>query len=290
MSTDATVGLIPCSLLVLAVGLVVGIIVFTRISKNRRSRVSEPACGKCGYSVRGLPTFTCPECGADLREVGIITPSRSGMSPTMRGAILVLLWTLVLPIPAMVATVVVVRMSPQRGETRTDHSLGNPASKAYRGIEVQQRLAGSNVEATSNTVMLTLLPNQGTPIRIEIDQASLGYRYRTRSGEEFTAGTGLDASKLLDWMLQAGIDRQDKQVQLEAAELLSIVQAASVSGISGVALRGAYNLPVRHFNLQGTSVTSNVGPTKWVPISMVVFWLVVWLLGCWKLWKVGTRT
>jgi class 3 adenylate cyclase len=29
-------------------------------------------CGKCGYDVTGLPTFTCPECGSDLREVGIV--------------------------------------------------------------------------------------------------------------------------------------------------------------------------------------------------------------------------
>ena len=28
-------------------------------------------CGQCGYSVTGLTTFTCPECGSDLREVGI---------------------------------------------------------------------------------------------------------------------------------------------------------------------------------------------------------------------------
>ncbi len=33
-------------------------------------------CGKCGYSVRGLTTFQCPECGSDLRKVGI-TPTVS---------------------------------------------------------------------------------------------------------------------------------------------------------------------------------------------------------------------
>ena len=36
----------------------------------------EPACARCGYPVNGLPSFTCPECGADLRQVGITTPSR----------------------------------------------------------------------------------------------------------------------------------------------------------------------------------------------------------------------
>ncbi len=35
----------------------------------------EPGCGRCGYPARGLPTFTCPECGSDLREVGIVRPS-----------------------------------------------------------------------------------------------------------------------------------------------------------------------------------------------------------------------
>ena len=30
-----------------------------------------PLCGACGYDTRGLTTLTCPECGSDLRAVGI---------------------------------------------------------------------------------------------------------------------------------------------------------------------------------------------------------------------------
>jgi hypothetical protein len=37
-------------------------------------KVIEPSCRACGYAVRGLPSFRCPECGSDLREVGIDTP------------------------------------------------------------------------------------------------------------------------------------------------------------------------------------------------------------------------
>ena|SRR5690242_16377075 len=37
-------------------------------------RVEMPCCRACGYAVKGLPTFICPECGSDLREVGIATP------------------------------------------------------------------------------------------------------------------------------------------------------------------------------------------------------------------------
>ena len=34
----------------------------------------EMSCGACGYAVRGLEALNCPECGADLRTVGINRP------------------------------------------------------------------------------------------------------------------------------------------------------------------------------------------------------------------------
>jgi hypothetical protein len=44
-----------------------------RAGRRRGAVVTAPdaVCGKCGYGVAGLPTFTCPECGSDLRTVGI---------------------------------------------------------------------------------------------------------------------------------------------------------------------------------------------------------------------------
>ena len=37
----------------------------------RRNDRGAAACGACGYITKALTTFNCPECGADLREVGI---------------------------------------------------------------------------------------------------------------------------------------------------------------------------------------------------------------------------
>jgi len=39
----------------------------------------EPRCGACGYSVRGLTALCCPECGADLRGVGIVRRDPAGL-------------------------------------------------------------------------------------------------------------------------------------------------------------------------------------------------------------------
>lgn len=33
---------------------------------------NEPVCAKCSYSVEGLKSWTCPECGANLLDVGIL--------------------------------------------------------------------------------------------------------------------------------------------------------------------------------------------------------------------------
>ena len=63
-----------------------GLIWLLRRKPTERKPAADPTCGKCGYIVKGLTTFTCPECGSDLREVGIISaaapPRSSGMNPS----------------------------------------------------------------------------------------------------------------------------------------------------------------------------------------------------------------
>src|SRR5687768_8193859 len=39
---------------------------------------ADPRCGACGYIVRGIESLRCPECGSDLRAVGIDVGRRRG--------------------------------------------------------------------------------------------------------------------------------------------------------------------------------------------------------------------
>ena len=65
--------LVAYSILVLGVPAVL----FWYFRRCERSRVSErPSCAKCLYPVEHLPTSICPECGSDLKVVGIITYRR----------------------------------------------------------------------------------------------------------------------------------------------------------------------------------------------------------------------
>jgi hypothetical protein len=50
----------------------VGVIVHTVLHRRHRPADDLPRCRKCGYAVCGLRGgHVCPECGSDLRSVGI---------------------------------------------------------------------------------------------------------------------------------------------------------------------------------------------------------------------------
>ena len=54
---------------------IIGVITIACIHLLKPKRAGSTAnCGQCGYATRGLDSFDCPECGADLREVGIVPP------------------------------------------------------------------------------------------------------------------------------------------------------------------------------------------------------------------------
>ncbi len=52
---------------------VIGLVIVLTRSRKRKGPLDVAVCGQCNYNVRGLTTFNCPECGSDLREVGIIS-------------------------------------------------------------------------------------------------------------------------------------------------------------------------------------------------------------------------
>lgn len=65
-------------LLAVLFGLVLGVAITVTVYHTRRRarqrKIREPVCARCGYLVRGIAQLRCPECGSDLREVGIIAP------------------------------------------------------------------------------------------------------------------------------------------------------------------------------------------------------------------------
>lgn len=89
-----------------------------RFPSEKGGGTGEPVCGACRYPVRGLSTFTCPECGADLRDVGIIKTGASNGGLRWTITAWTIMWAALtfLTIP-MLEAIVGARLEPWIGPT-----------------------------------------------------------------------------------------------------------------------------------------------------------------------------
>ena len=94
------------------VAALVGVVFWLVLALRGRGRRIDPACGHCGYRTQGLSSFICPECGSDLREVGIVTWQRPYRPMKIWQALA--LWLLLSPFAAgAISWVAVEAVSPE---------------------------------------------------------------------------------------------------------------------------------------------------------------------------------
>jgi hypothetical protein len=114
MSSPATliVSLLVSVLPIVAVALsaVVLIVWWRQRASVRRAGVGPdtPGCAKCLYAVRGWNSPNCPECGADVRQHGVVTGARVHPGLKIAAAFLVVL-TITLPLFTLAARALFVR-------------------------------------------------------------------------------------------------------------------------------------------------------------------------------------
>jgi hypothetical protein len=266
-------GWLPCLIALGAIGVVVVVLL---IYLRRRNPIQEePICGQCGYNVTGLPSSFCPECGSDLRAVGIIAAgSRKPLPPLVKG----ILWSLFLPAPATIISIAIIVIVPL--EARSSHTyMVKPASQAYTQIAVESEALGRFKEKLRpNKITLQLLPNlatvnQARQTELTIDPVSLAYQYQRPNGEVVKATQGFDAHVILDWMEACGVDGNKPAARQEAKELFNQVEALGTGEVSMA--------PTPAFTSTATSGSYSSGPPFWLTLTLLITWPIVWLTGLW---------
>ena len=111
----------------------------------------------------------------------------------------------------------------------------------------------------------------------------LSYRYGDNKGKLVENASELTTGAILAWMSTANVDTTDLQVQAEAGELLRL--ARDVAG--GGRLR---SLSTTKFQGLSRGSRTSSGPPTWFGPTVIVFWLVVWLLGLWHFGRRRTPT
>ncbi|MEM9788993.1 MAG: hypothetical protein AAF842_01180 [Planctomycetota bacterium] len=124
-------------------------------------------CGRCGYPVQGLSTMACPECGADLREVGIVSDKQRGRVGPL---VFVLAWTLLLPIPACTTSAVFTAVGPKHQIKHANvfggsQWSGMPSPPAPTPVSPSSPASASPTPSASNII-------QSLSINFEFDPSS----------------------------------------------------------------------------------------------------------------------
>lgn len=249
----------------------------------QRVRLGPPACGSCGYNTTGLTSFTCPECGADLRVAGITrnvtARTRAGFAAS--AFLLVPAWL----ICGMILVAAVSALVPHRHHLQRDVRLTGPRSGGYQGVDVAARGTGWSGERPATRVELRFVPlaagGAGAPPSLPPPPLQVA--------------TTTSADAVARWMASAGLDSSNPLVQDEArAALMHALQnlrrrerfGVAGGGFSNTSLLGGGSGPF-------ANVTTTVRVTSDWPAAprllFAAFWLAVGMAALVFLWRATRR-
>ena len=165
---------------------------------------SAPRCGRCNYIVRGVPTFTCPECGSDLREVGIVTP-RAAAGRHAGPAPYVAIWTLVLILIGLPLSTALVPSLPLWRNYTTQRYIFvlDPALSVTVLANGARTGFGPRFNAAAPPRADTLtLRIQNAPARSDlvVQPTSGAYCYTDAHGAFVNCATGFGPAAIRDWL------------------------------------------------------------------------------------------
>jgi hypothetical protein len=205
---------------------------------GRRFRVEGAACSRCRYPVKGLDVLRCPECGADLRRVGILTP---WMAPRAHWVIWAALWTLVFPpLGLAVAQTLVDRLGKTYAyEITLDVSPNREA--VFHDVRIELNGIGVPRKPVYESGTLSLV-GSGVPDRvISLDLPGLGYSIEQPDGSYRPGEAPIDAEVLAAWFGEMEGTTPAEQLPTEAQELLTIITTLVDTGtaVTGGSFLGA---------------------------------------------------
>lgn len=286
-------------LVLLGAALVISAFVYMAYLTGRTLKmpdVARPCCAACRYPVEGLTSLHCPECGSDLRAVGILTPAiRRPLGPWLA----IILWSLLLPIPSLVITrVLTSTVVPARTQREHVWNLGllTPPAQVIEMVANSDRLvwplgegsgpdaalAADRADRLAFRILHTgrFLAPPGAVLRVDFDAE----QWWTERQPKRRPLTELDEAAMLKFLEEnSAAPREESPVRSKAAgALCGFIHTATDGQRSGPALHSLLSrAPVAdHFSVTQNRMSSVSGPMPVTLLCFTAFWILLWLGGC----------
>ena len=191
-----------------------------RLGSDRRVEGDDPLCAKCGYCVRGLEGTICPECGGDLRVVGVLMPGAA--VPMSRGKRL-LIWTLAAPLPAFllfgILSPIIIPQWIKTTQRRVIFSQSTFCNVTITAEAHGKRLVFGQPDTRTTAAVPEVLFLSHDQAHMDIQLPAKTYRFNARNG---TVVSGkFDPKAIETWLNDAGFT--DPRVAERATDIASAV-------------------------------------------------------------------
>jgi hypothetical protein len=290
-------------------------VVLWRALRHRPAQ-PEPQCGKCGYTVRGISSMTCPECGSNLREVGVVTaPLRNvRVFKPLRWSIG---WLVaVIPLALAASCYVLMMYGPYIVKQSIEYrfSCQAPTLKTIVLAEAKStcRRTGYNptgMSAPLQELVMSIQEPLSSPIHLHVDLRSLQCWMTGQNGQVLPRVDGFDDKAIRAWLMTAGVDLSRSDVPLQTGSRMQLPWLAAsgtddvqsdvtmVTGYIATCTKGIFGLapgslmtslgPGRYsFNFAPVSQKASYDLEWWAVPVCVGFWFLIWLSGLWVvLWR-----
>jgi hypothetical protein len=269
------------ALLLLFAFAAVGFIVARNVRRRAAANAADAACGKCGYCTRGISKLTCPECGSDLREVGILPPGVAG--PLSFRARLIC-WTLLALLPGLALGGMLARsFAPYYLVLKQERVIAlrrvSPPAVVIVTREGRVLDFGRSLHATAVPPrQMTLTYNRRAPAAMTVQLPDQRFVY-TATGGGAVSGT-LDAAAIAGWLTSEGfVDPNLAERAEEVATAIDEMNTAAAYKMYDINPPAGRVFPMRVYpTSEATSLTAATPA-----VIAGLFWLaglpIVWLTG-----------
>ena len=294
-------------ILVIVVVLLIIVVAAAAVAFGKGQKVSEPSCGACGYATRGISELKCPECGADLKEVGIVMPGE-GRS-VLTGCLWPLLATFAIYGLAGAGAMVSAFIVPAY-ETQSTHFDVWPDSGAYGGVLLrtektliipasERHMAhsfsistnygtpnvttidygggkNSTVKVDSIALEVMSMPHPTQPNTItyapqfRVDPQTSIATWSDAQGKTQTSNGPITDKDLLAYFAAYNVDTNKPEVVAEAQQLTTMIDGL-IAGNKQFTLQGFEN------GGYGSGSSGSIGP-PWAAFVYFIAWIVIWIL------------
>ena len=232
-----------------------------------------PVCLRCGTPAAALVSFTCPGCGADVRDAGL--GQRKGASP-LRPFWTAVAYTCLFVFLSVPLSGLVYATLP-RVHTVALYNSMNVSSPQILGVELSLRGRGPDQNRMRHTLTGDLYATGGV-VALDAAMPEGNWRLVDLSGREIDSGPRLDGQVVYRWLERAGVDITEPVARSDAGHI-----AAAIGNLTGARL----DMPPVHVGALSLSYSSSSGgssgeyPNATALPYLVILLSVAWLAGLW---------